>query len=119
MWRLLLLSFIWGWSFLFIKVAGDGMTPVTVAWLRVAFGAGALVLIGRVRGERLPAGRSRWRDLTIASILANAVPFTLLAWSTQHIATGLTAVLNASTPLFTALAAAVYLHERLRRAQGL
>ncbi len=118
MWRLLLLSFIWGWSFLFIKVAGDGMTAVTVAWLRVAFGALALVLLGRAMGVTPPTGRARWRDLAIASILANAVPFTLLAWATEHIATGLTAVLNASTPLFTALAAALYLQERLGRLQA-
>jgi drug/metabolite transporter (DMT)-like permease len=118
MWRLLLLSFIWGWSFLLIKVAGEGMTPVTVAWLRLALGALALVVIARVRGLRLPSGRARWRTLAIAAVLGNAVPFTLLAWSTQHISTGLTAVLNASTPLFTAVAAATYLHERLRALQA-
>ena len=119
MWRLFLLSFIWGWSFLFIKVAGDGLTPVTVAWLRVALGALALVLLGRAMGVRLPSGAARWRNLTIAAVLANAMPFTLLVWATEHIATGLTAVLNASTPLFTALAAAAYLHERLKRFQRL
>jgi drug/metabolite transporter (DMT)-like permease len=119
MWRLLLLSFIWGWSFLFIKVAGEGMTPVTVAWLRLALGALALVVIARARGLALPTGGRRWRTLAIAAVLGNAMPFTLLAWSTQHISTGLTAVLNASTPLFTAISAAVYLHERLRGLQVL
>jgi drug/metabolite transporter (DMT)-like permease len=117
MWRLLLLSFIWGWSFLFITVAGEGMTPMTIAWLRIALGALALALIARARSMPLPRGRDRWRDLAIASVLGNVVPFTLLAWATQHIASGLTAVLNASTPLFTALAAAFYLHERLKRLQ--
>jgi drug/metabolite transporter (DMT)-like permease len=40
--RLFLLSFIWGWSFLFIKVAVEGMTPTTVAGARVALGASVL-----------------------------------------------------------------------------
>jgi drug/metabolite transporter (DMT)-like permease len=119
MWRLLLLSFIWGWSFLFIKVAGEGMTPMTVAWLRLVLGALALVVIARATGLALPTGRARWRTLAVAAVLGNAVPFTLLAWSTQHIPSGLTAVLNASTPLFTAIAAAAYLHERLRAPQVL
>lgn len=117
MWRLLLLSFIWGWSFLFIKVAGDGMTPITVAGLRVALGAAALGLFLRAGGERLPGGRRRWRDYAVAAFVGNALPFTMLAWSTEHIATGLTAVLNASTPLFAALFAALYLHDKLRPAQ--
>ena len=43
--RLFLLAFIWGWSFLFIKVAVGGMTPPTVAAIRVAASAG-LVSVG-------------------------------------------------------------------------
>jgi drug/metabolite transporter (DMT)-like permease len=115
--RLLLLSFIWGWSFLFIKVAGEGMTPLTVAGLRVALGAAALAVFLRAGGIPLPQGRRRWIDYSIAALVGNAVPFTLLAWSTQHIASGLTAVLNASTPLFAALFAAFYLGDRLRPVQ--
>jgi drug/metabolite transporter (DMT)-like permease len=115
--RLLLLSFIWGWSFLFIKVAGEGMTPTTVAGLRVGFGALVLVVVLHGRGERIPMGRRLWRDFAIAAVFGNAIPFTLLAFGEERISSGLTAVLNASTPMFTAIAAAVYLHERLRPVQ--
>jgi drug/metabolite transporter (DMT)-like permease len=115
--RLFLLAFIWGWSFLFIKVAVEGLTPTTVAWARIALGALVLSLVLRSQGGRVPTDRVMLRHFTIATLAGNIVPFTLLAWGEQHITSALTAVLNASTPLFTALFAAVALHERLRPVQ--
>jgi drug/metabolite transporter (DMT)-like permease len=114
--RLLLLAFIWGWSFLFIKVAGEGLTPSTVAFGRVALGAGVLHLALARQGLRLPTDRRSWRHFAVAALTSAAVPFTLLAWGEQHITSALTAVLNASTPLFTGALAAIFLRERLRPA---
>ena len=115
--RLFLLAFIWGWSFLFIKVAVGGMTPATVAAVRV--GLGALVLLGVVRGRRLalPAGWGWWRHYLVVAVAGSAVPFTLLAWGEQHVSSALTAVLNASTPLFAAVLASLLLRDRLRPLQ--
>ncbi len=115
--RLLLLAFIWGWSFLFIKVAVEGMPPVAVAGGRIALGAAVLVGVCAASGLELPRDRSTWRHLSVAALLGNVLPFTLLAWGEQHVTSALTAVLNASTPLFTALAGAALLGERLRRVQ--
>lgn len=117
--KLAVLATIWGFSFLFIKVAGEGMTPPTVAGLRVALGCLTLVVVLRATGVALPAGRGTWGALAVASLFANALPFTLLAWAEQDIPTALTAVLNASTPLFAASASWAILHERLRPPQVL
>ena len=117
--RLFLLAFIWGWSFLFIKVAVEGLTPTTVAWARITLGAAVLTLVLRSQGGRVPTDRVMLRHFAVVTLAGNIVPFTLLAWGEQHITSALTAVLNASTPLFTALFAAVALHERLRRVQVL
>jgi drug/metabolite transporter (DMT)-like permease len=119
--RLALLAFIWGWSFLFIKVAVEGMTPSTVAWARVTLGALVLQLLLRRRRHAARTGIDRLQVRTFAfvALSGSVVPFTLLAWGEQHITSALTAVLNASTPLFTALFAAVSLHERLNRVQVL
>ncbi len=68
-------------------------------------------------GLRLPRDVATWRHLAVAALLGNVVPFTLLAWGEQRVTSALTAVLNASTPLFTALAGAALLGERLRRLQ--
>jgi drug/metabolite transporter (DMT)-like permease len=115
--RLLLLAFIWGWSFLFIKVAGEGMTPTTVAFLRIALGATVLRLWlwwRRIPGFADPSVR-RWA--AVVGLVGSAIPFTMLAWGEQRISSALTAVLNASTPLFTAMAATALAGERLRPPQ--
>lgn len=113
--RLLLLAFIWGWSFLFIKVAVEGMTPTTVAAARIGLGAITLHLVLRVRHDVLPASRTFWRHATVSAVFANILPFTMLAWGEQRITSALTAVLNAATPLFTALAGYLYLKDRMGR----
>jgi drug/metabolite transporter (DMT)-like permease len=116
--RLLLLAFIWGWSFLFIKVAVEGMSPPTVAFTRVTLGAAVLLLALRRQGRSLPRDRQIWHRFIVAAVFANVVPFTLLAWSEQRITSALASVLNASTPLFTAILAALYLKDRLKPVQA-
>jgi drug/metabolite transporter (DMT)-like permease len=115
--RLALLALIWGWSFLFIKVGVEGMTPTAVAGARISLGAIVMFGILRARGPRLPRDRSLWRHFAVMGLVYSSIPFTLLAWGEQHITSALTAVLNASTPLFAALLTAVMLGERLRRSQ--
>ncbi len=115
--RLLLLSFIWGWSFLFIKVAVAGMTPVTVACARVSLGAAVLLGLLRAKGITLPRDRRLWGHFALVGLVGSALPFTMLAWGEERITTALTSVLNASTPLFTAVLAAVMLRDRLRPVQ--
>jgi drug/metabolite transporter (DMT)-like permease len=115
--RLLLLAFIWGWSFLFIKVAVEGLPPLAVSGGRIALGAAVLVAVCAASGLRLPRDPTTWRHLAVAALLGNVLPFSLLAWGEQRVTSALTAVLNASTPLFTALAGAALLGERLRRGQ--
>ncbi len=112
--RLALLAFIWGWSFLFIKVGVEGMTPTTVAGLRIALGAVVLLAYCRVRGLAVPRDPSSVRHFAVVALMGSALPFTMLAWGEQRITSNLTAVLNASTPLFAAVFAAVVLGERLR-----
>ena len=115
--RVVLLSLIWGWSFLLMKVALGGMTPATVAFGRVALGGIVMLVVLRGRPDPLPQERRTWRHFAVMGLVYSAVPFTLLAWAEQHLTSALTAVVNASTGLFTAVAAAIGLGERLRRPQ--
>ena len=115
--RLFLLAFIWGWSFLLIKVAVGGMTPSTVAAGRMGLGAAVLLVVIRARRLSLPRGWAWWRHFVVVGLSGSAVPFTLLAWGEQHVSTGLTAVLNASTPFFAALLAWALVADRLTRVQ--
>jgi drug/metabolite transporter (DMT)-like permease len=115
--RVLLLAFIWGWSFLLIKVALRGMPPAAISLTRIVLGAVVVGLI--VWGRRLPVPTDRrtWWHFTVMGLSYSALPFTLLAWGEQHITSALASVMNAGTPLFAAIAAAVGLRERLRLPQ--
>lgn len=117
--RIAVLALIWGWSFLFIKVAVEGMTPVTVAAARITLGA--LVMLGVVWFKHLaiPRTLALWRHFAVMGVLASFIPFTLLAFGEQRITSALTSVLNAATPLFAAMAAAAFINERLKRSQVL
>jgi drug/metabolite transporter (DMT)-like permease len=117
--RVVILACIWGWSFVFIKVAVEGMTPFTVAAARMALGCSALLVIGRRTGVRLPADRTFWRNVAVAGLTGCAIPFTLLAWGEERITSALTSVAQGTTSMFTALFAAILLHERLRPIQVL
>jgi drug/metabolite transporter (DMT)-like permease len=115
---LLALGCMWGSSFLFIEVLVDETGPMEVATGRLAIGAAAI--LGFVALRRL---RMRWSLSLIASacvlaVLANVLPFALIAWGQQHIESGTASVLNSTMPIFTSLFAAVLLtEERFTRAR--
>jgi len=114
--RLVVLACIWGWSFLFIKVVLEGAPPTFLAWGRIALGLAVLVVFLRGSGQR-PPERRYWGHLLVLGLTMSVLPFMLIAWGEQHIASALAAVVNACTPLFAAAFAAWLLGERLRPPQ--
>ena len=109
-----MLGTIWGSSYLFIRVAVDGVSPLMLVSTRLLFGA--LLLFGVIRLWRLslPRDRTLWMHLVVMAIIGNAIPWTLISWAGQHIDSGLSAVLNSMTPLFTIVfTAAAFRSERL------
>ena len=114
--RLIVLAFIWGWSFLFIKVILEDAPPTFLAWGRIALGLAVLVVALRRSGERLP-GRRYWGHLAVLGLTMSVLPFMLIGWGEEHIGSALASVLNACTPLFAAGFAAGLLGERLRPSQ--
>jgi drug/metabolite transporter (DMT)-like permease len=105
---LVALAAIWGSSFLFIKVAVRELTPGEVVFGRVLVGALALlpVVPFTVGWARLASELRRYAlPLTLLGIFNASLPFWLLAWSEKRLDSGLAAVLQGSTPLFTALVA--------------
>ena len=107
-WTLLIvLSVLWGGSFFFAKIVLFELPPLTVALGRVALAAAILVLLARATGTALPLRRSAWLRFVPLGLFNNALPFVLIFWGQTHIASGLAAILNATTPLFTVLVAHV------------
>jgi drug/metabolite transporter (DMT)-like permease len=105
-WAMLLaLSVLWGGSFFFTGVAVQELPPFTIVALRVGLAAAMLFAMMRLLGLAMPRERKVWAAFFGMGLLNNAIPFCLIVWSQTHIASGLAAILNATTPLFTVLVA--------------
>lgn len=113
-----LLSGLWGASFLFMRLGAVEFGPVPTAGLRVTLAALLLLPLLLIRGEG-PALRRHWRPALLAGVVNSALPFSLFAWAVLYIPTGLGSILNAAVPLFGALVALVWLGERITRSRWL
>lgn len=98
--RFAILSVIWGFSFLLIKVGTEAYAPFQVALGRVLFGALALLTVLLVRREPLPRGLRTWGHLGVAALLLNTLPFSLFAYAELTIPSGLAGICNATSPLW-------------------
>jgi drug/metabolite transporter (DMT)-like permease len=102
---LLVLAVLWGGSFFFNGVAVRDLPSFTLVWLRVAVAAVALLSAMRVLGLSMPRGGRIWIAFLGMGLLNNVAPFVLIVWGQHRIGSGLAAILNATTPLFTVLVA--------------
>ena len=110
--RLGLLALCWGSSFLWIKLALRGFSPVQIVLGRIVLGALVLLVLVRARGYRLPRQPSLWGYLFGAALVSNVAPFLLFAIGEQRVDSGLAGVLNGTTPLWTFAIALAVRHER-------
>ncbi|MDI3341682.1 MAG: DMT family transporter [Sphaerobacter sp.] len=103
--NLLLLSAIWGSSYVLIKVVVAGVNPLTLVAGRLALGAAFLVIAARLSGLRLQRRPAELGHLVVMAVTGNILPFVLIAWAEERVTSSLAAVLNATTPFFTLLLA--------------
>ena len=101
---LLVLSAIWGSSFLFIKLGVDEVEPSVVVLGRLVVGVAVLLPLLAGRGGLAPL-RGQLVPLVVLGVLNNALPFWLLGFAETRIDSGLTAVIQAAAPIFTVLLA--------------
>jgi drug/metabolite transporter (DMT)-like permease len=105
---LIILALVWGAAFLFIGVAVQHVPPLTYVWLRLAIAATAMWMFLRWKGVPLDLPRSAWGSILLLALLNNALPFTLFGWGQTHIASGLAAILNATTPIWGVVVAHLF-----------
>ncbi|MFJ3911149.1 DMT family transporter [Streptomyces vinaceus] len=120
--RFAVLSVVWGFSFLLIKVGTEAYAPFQVALGRVFFGALALLTVLLVRREPLPRGRRTWAHLFVAALLLNTAPFSLFSYAELSIPSSLAGICNATSPLWGMALSLVALSEdrpTRRRSAGL
>ncbi len=119
--ELLLLSAIWGASFLSIRVALDEVPVMTAVAHRVFWAAFLLWGYVLYRGLAIPRDPKIWLGFFVMGLLNNAIPFTLMAWGQLYIETGLTSIFNAATAIFGVIVAALFFADErlsLTRAAG-
>jgi drug/metabolite transporter (DMT)-like permease len=108
-WAILVtLSVLWGAAFFFNGVAVAELPVFTVVVVRVALAAMILQVALRLTGQRIRRDPRLWATFFAMALINNVMPFSLIVWSQSHIASGLAAIVNATTPLFTVLVAHMF-----------
>jgi drug/metabolite transporter (DMT)-like permease len=110
--RLTALAAIWGSSFLFTRVAAPAIGPVATADLRMLIGGVALA--AWLAFTRFDAQWRRWWHFyVLVGLLTSAVPFLLFGYAALELTAGMLVVLNATSPMWGALLAALFEGARL------
>ncbi|MBA3774598.1 MAG: DMT family transporter [Ramlibacter sp.] len=107
-----LLAAIWGSSFLFMRLATVEFGALPTAAVRVAVASVFLLPLLLMRGLG-PQLRRNWKPVFAIGVLNSGIPFACFAFALLSITTGLSAILNATVPLFGAVVAWFWLKDRL------
>jgi len=98
-----------GGAFLFMRLAAPELPALIVAFGRVT--VAALILLPFAGRERLAAMRAHWRDYVVVGFFMAAAPFALFAYAERSLTAGLGSIINATTPLWTAIVLAAWLRQ--------
>ena len=113
-----LLAAIWGASFLFTRIGVVEFGPLPTAAVRVVVAALFLLPLVWLRGL-LPELVKHWKKVAFIGVLNSGIPFACFAFALLSITTGLSAILNASVPMFGAVVAWVWLKDKPTRSRVL
>ncbi len=109
--ELLLLSAIWGASFLLISLSVQSFPPLWVALIRVSFGAAFLWTVLLSKRRTLPPRRLiGW--LLLVALFNNAIPFVFFALGERTVTSSIAALLNATTPIWTLLLSLSFMKQK-------
>ena len=108
-----LLSFMWGSSYLFIKIGVDeGLQPLTLIMLRLLFGTLLLISVFLVVRPALPTSRRTYGHLLVMALFSIVIPFWLITYGEgSGVDSSVASILNSTVPLFTIVIAPLFLHD--------
>jgi drug/metabolite transporter (DMT)-like permease len=106
-----LLAAIWGSSFLFMRLGAVEFGAIPTAAVRVAIAAAFLLPLLLSRGLG-PILMKNWRRVFLVGLFNSGIPFACFSFALLSITTGLSAILNATVPMFGALAAWLWLKDK-------
>ncbi len=105
----LLLSLIWGSTWLFIKLGLEDLQPFTFAAVRFVLAIAALFPFVIARRARLPRSRADWALMLGTGVMLFGITYGLVFWGEQYVSSGLAALLFGTFPLFGLVIAHFYL----------
>jgi drug/metabolite transporter (DMT)-like permease len=112
------LGFMWGSSYLFIKLAVDDFGTFTLVALRLAVGAVLLWIVIRLAGQELPRERRIYGHLLVMACVNIVIPFALITWAERSVDSSIAAIITAAVPLFAIMIAPLILHDEPIRVNG-
>jgi drug/metabolite transporter (DMT)-like permease len=108
----LLLGFLWGSSYIFIKIGVDaGLTPFILVSLRLLIGLALLAAVVAIAREPLPRTPRMYGHLVVLGAFSVAIPFTLITWAERSVDSTIAATITSAVPLFVILFAAFALRD--------
>ncbi|MCP4088057.1 MAG: DMT family transporter [Actinomycetia bacterium] len=116
-WLVVLTAFLIGTNYVALQAALEHAEPLSFTSVRAGSGALVLMVVAHVRGERPPplSDRQTWRGVIVVATLVTTTSSATLAYGVARVSPGLAALLSANMPLFAAILAWIFLHERLAR----
>ncbi len=96
---LILLALIWASAFFNIKIATYSFGPITIAFLRVLFGAIPVLLLCYYKKIKIEAFSKDWHWFAMIGFINLVAPFFLIAYGVQSVQSNLAAILMSTTPL--------------------
>ena len=104
---LLILGVMWGTSYAFIKLGVETLPTFTLIASRLLIGFTLLATVVAVARERLPRNPRTYLHLLVMAAINIVIPFTLITWAEQSVASAIAAILNGAVPLLVIVLAAL------------
>lgn len=109
------LCLIWGSTWLAIRFAVHDIPPLEAAAIRFLTAGLLLLCLALLQKREWPRGQDQWNALLVLSLTIMAVPYGLLFWAEQHVASSMTAVLFSAMPLAVSLLTPAMMHRKVPR----
>ena len=115
----LALGFMWGSSYVFIKIGVNSFGTFTLVGLRLAVGAALLWAVIGLARQTLPRSARVYGHLIVMSVLNIALPFMLITWAERDVDSSLAAILTSIVPLFVVVLAPIFIPDEPMRVNGI
>lgn len=103
--RLIILSLLWGGSYIWIEIALLTISPLMIVFFRVFMASIFLLSVCKILKLSFVINKRLFIIFLMMSLFNNVIPFNLIAWGQSQITASVSSILNATTPLFTVILA--------------